>query len=240
MTIGRARTYMAQDARRLQLLELGLHLFGARSYDDVSIDDIARDAEISRGLMYHYFGSKRGFYLEVVRHASGMLLEHIQPDSSRSAEENLRAGLTGFFAFTSENAQAYLTMLHGGLGFDDEVRTLLEEVRDEIVGRMLNATPYLDASPLLRTLARGWLSSVETSAQRMLQARDVDEVDLINHLGSSLVSILGMVAAHADTHIREPWHVALHRAADAATAAADAGALERSAANASNPDRAPE
>lgn len=236
MTIERARTYMAQDARRLQLLELGLHLFGARSYDDVSIDDIARDAEISRGLMYHYFGSKRGFYLEVVRHASGMLLEHIQPESSRSAEENVRIGLTGFFAFTTDNAQAYLTMLHGGLGFDDEVRTLLEDVRNEIVARMLSATPYLDSSPLLRTLARGWLSAVETSAQRMLQARDVDKDDLINHLGSSLVSTLGMVAAHAGTPISEPWHVALHRAADAATAAVEAAAQE-AAASSTTPDR---
>lgn len=213
MTADRARTYMAQDARRQQLLELGLRLFGARSYDDVSIDDIAREADISRGLMYHYFGSKRGFYLEVVRHASELLLENIQPDSTRSPEENLRVGLRGFFRFATENAQAYLTVLHGGLGFDNEVRDLLEEVRNEILGRMLGAVPYLESTPLLHSLARGWLSSVETCAQRMLQARDISEEELIDYLGSSLVSILALLIAHNGEPLKAPWHEALERAA---------------------------
>lgn len=215
MTIDRTRTYMAQDARRQQLLALGLQLFGARSYDDVSIDDIAREAEISRGLMYHYFGSKRGFYMEVIRHSGGMLLENIQPDSSLSAEENLRVGLQGFFRFATDNAQAYLTVLHGGLGFDDEVRNLLEEVRNEIIVRMLSAVPYLESTPLIHTLARGWLSSVETCAQRMLQVRDVTEEELINYLGSSLLSILAMVVAHGGEALEVPWHTALESAAAA-------------------------
>ena len=69
-----ARARFSVDERRAQLLELGLRLFGDRSYDDVSIDDIAREAGVSKGLLYHYFGSKRVFYAACVEHAAASLL----------------------------------------------------------------------------------------------------------------------------------------------------------------------
>ena len=57
----RTRNYLASDDRREQLLDLGLKLFASRSYEEVAIDDIAREAGISKGLLYHYFGRKRLF-----------------------------------------------------------------------------------------------------------------------------------------------------------------------------------
>ena len=69
------RSRLAVDERRAQLLELGLRLFGTRPYDEVSIDDIAADAGVSKGLLYHYFGSKRAFYVATVQHAAAVLLE---------------------------------------------------------------------------------------------------------------------------------------------------------------------
>lgn len=219
MTADNTRTYMAQDARRQQLLDLGLVLFGARSYDDVSINDIARQADISRGLMYHYFGSKRGFYMEVIRYATDLLLEHIQPDATRGAEENLREGLRGFFRFAEEHSDAYLMVLYAGLGFDDEVRIHLDKVRDEIVQRMLAAVPYLETTPLLHTLARGWLSSVETCVQRLLQEGDVTEDALANYLGASLLSLLAMNITDGQHLEGESWHQRLTRAIEALSTA---------------------
>lgn len=218
MTADNSRTYMAQDARRQQLLDLGLVLFGARAYDDVSINDIARQADISRGLMYHYFGSKRGFYMEVIRYATDLLLEHIQPDATRSAEENLREGLRGFFRFADEHARVYLLVLYAGHGVDDEVAKHLDQVRDEIVQRMLAAVPYLESTPLLHTLARGWLSSVETCVQRLLQEGDVVEDELVDYLGASLLSLLAMNLSDHEHIEGESWHKRLTLAIDALSA----------------------
>jgi AcrR family transcriptional regulator len=53
------RTRLDVDERRTQLVELGLEHFGERAYDDVSIDAIAEAAGISKGLLYHYFPTKR-------------------------------------------------------------------------------------------------------------------------------------------------------------------------------------
>src|SRR4051812_5171083 len=55
------------DARREQLLECAVRLFGEKPYAEVSTAEIAAEAGIARGLLNHYFGTKRDLYLEVVR-----------------------------------------------------------------------------------------------------------------------------------------------------------------------------
>ncbi len=204
--------YMAQDERRQQLLDLGLELFGARAFDEVSIDDIANVAGISRGLMYHYFGSKRQFYLDVLHHGAHLLLEHIQPDVARSPEENLRASLKRVFRFASEHDRTYLMVLNGGVGSDKETQILLDEVRDEIVQRMLSAVPYVQVTPLIKTLARGWLSSVETAAIHMLRDKSIREDDLIHYLGASLMSMLAMVLSDESSQSQDSWQQTITRA----------------------------
>ena len=64
------RARLSTDARREQLVALGVEIFSERPFDDVSIDDIAAAAGISKGLLYHYFPSKRDFYVAVVRHSA--------------------------------------------------------------------------------------------------------------------------------------------------------------------------
>ena len=64
------RARLSTDARRQQLVALGGEMFSERPFDDVSIDDIAAAAGISKGLLYHYFPSKRDFYIAVVRHSA--------------------------------------------------------------------------------------------------------------------------------------------------------------------------
>jgi AcrR family transcriptional regulator len=52
------------DARREQILVCAIRLFGDRPYPAVSTTDIAREAGVARGLINHYFGTKRDLYLE--------------------------------------------------------------------------------------------------------------------------------------------------------------------------------
>ncbi|UUZ60496.1 TetR/AcrR family transcriptional regulator [Nocardioides sp. B-3] len=84
MTTSPARTRLSPDARRAQLLELGVQLFASRSVDEISIDVLAEEAGVSRGLMYHYFGSKQDFRLAVIRHAVEDLVEKTAPPAEGS------------------------------------------------------------------------------------------------------------------------------------------------------------
>ncbi|HZY75057.1 MAG TPA: helix-turn-helix domain-containing protein, partial [Jatrophihabitantaceae bacterium] len=58
---------LGPDERREQILDCAVRLFGERPYAAVSTTDIARAAGVARGLLNHYFGTKRDLYLEVVK-----------------------------------------------------------------------------------------------------------------------------------------------------------------------------
>src|SRR3954471_3944242 len=69
------RIRLDNDERRAQLLTLARKAFSDRSYDDVSIDDLARELKISKGLLYHYFPTKRDLYVAGLREIAEELIE---------------------------------------------------------------------------------------------------------------------------------------------------------------------
>ena len=182
--------YLHQDHRRQQLLEVGLKLFGSRSYDEVSIDEIAAAAEVSRGLMYHYFRGKRGFYTEVVRMAAGRVLEAIVPDPALGPRANLERGLRAYLAFVDEHADAYLALMCGGVGTDDTVIAILEETRTEVVDQILEGMGASLDDAKLRLAVRAWIGGAEAAALQWLVNRDVSVDYVVSMLSSSLAGIL--------------------------------------------------
>ena len=84
------RTRLDIDLRRSQLVEIGMELFAKRPYDEVSVEEIAAAAGVSRGLLYHYFPTKRDFLVEVVRAQLERLAELTAPDTSKPPLESLR------------------------------------------------------------------------------------------------------------------------------------------------------
>ena len=73
------RTRLSPEQRRSQLLDLGVRLLATRSVDELSIDLLAEEAGISRGLLYHYFGNKHQFHEAVVRRAADDLVSQTAP-----------------------------------------------------------------------------------------------------------------------------------------------------------------
>jgi AcrR family transcriptional regulator len=193
------RTRLAPDERRAQLLALGLTLFGSRSYEDVSIEDIAREAGVSKGLMYHYFGNKRGFYTEVVRFGARQLLRAAIPPDGLSPPDALRRGLHTYFAFVAERADAYLALMHGGLGVDAQVQPVLEEARQTVVAHILRVGQVQSATALPAILVRGWVGSVEATALAWLAEPGVPADQLVEMLADTLLVQLYLARRHDRT-----------------------------------------
>src|SRR5579871_3685522 len=89
----RPRTRLLVDERRAQLIALGIQVFGERPYDDVSIEDLARAAHISKGLLYHYFPTKRDFYVAAIGQATKDLLAKTSTARTLPPNERLERGL---------------------------------------------------------------------------------------------------------------------------------------------------
>src|SRR6266699_6988019 len=93
------RRRLSVDERRAELLRVGLRLFSERAYDEIWVEEIAELAGISRGLLYHYFPTKRDFYVAVSRAAAAEAGELTAPDPSLPAPERLRAGIDAFVRY---------------------------------------------------------------------------------------------------------------------------------------------
>lgn len=182
------RTRLPVDERRQQLLQLGLDLFSRRPYDSVSIDEIADAAGISRGLLYHYFPSKRDFYVAVVQAAVDELIELVEPDRDLPPEAQLEQALHRYLDYVARRRHGYLTAVRGGLGADAEIQELTDRFRAIAVERVL-AGIGAEPTPALVTALRGWVGYVETSVLAWLDAGEPD-VDLVSPAIVTLAAVV--------------------------------------------------
>ncbi len=189
-TASTSRSRLALDERRAQLLALGRRLFAERAYDDVSIDDIAEAAGISKGLLYHYFGGKRAFYVATVHAAADELTTRTEPDMTLPPAERARAGIEHYLAFVEEHAGAYSALMRSGIGTDPEVAQIVEDTRDRIVGRMLGNIGFAGPRPVFRFALRGWIGLVEAASLDFLASREVSRETVVRMLLESLYSTL--------------------------------------------------
>src|ERR1041385_6097022 len=91
------RIRLDNDERRAQLLTLARKAFSDRSYDEVSIDDLAREAKISKGLLYHYFPTKRDLYVAGLREIAEELVQKSTAIPPNLAPiERVRTGLDAY------------------------------------------------------------------------------------------------------------------------------------------------
>src|SRR5439155_23296126 len=113
----RRRIRLENDERRAQLLRLARNAFSARSYDDVSIDDLAREARISKGLLYHYFPTKRDLYVAGLREIAGELVAAITGIPLDLAPiERVRASLDAYLDHITRVPRAFVSLMRGGIG----------------------------------------------------------------------------------------------------------------------------
>jgi AcrR family transcriptional regulator len=165
------RERLEVDERREQLVRLGIDLFSTRTYDEVSIDELARAAGISKGLLYHYFPTKRDFYVATVREGARQLLERTVTPDDMPPLERLRAGLDAYLDYVEEHGPAYAALLRGGIGSDPEVARIVDETRAQVCDRMVQGAPVVAPGPLVRVALRAWVGFVETAALDWLDKR---------------------------------------------------------------------
>ena len=178
----------SDDGRRTQLLDLGLRLFGGRSDAEISIDDIATAARISRGLLYHYFDGKRGFYLETVRHAASGLVERVKTDPALGPEARLRAGIAAYLEYVETFAEAYVVLMREGWCGRESSRGP-EGARESIVDHLIDGGPELRRTPAVHAALRGWLHLVEGMSLDWLEHGEIPRETLVEILASALSSI---------------------------------------------------
>jgi len=157
------RTRLSPEQRRRQLLDLGVRLFARFPIEALSIDVLAQEAGISRGLLYHYFGDKLGFREAVVRRAAADMVEKTRPPVEGEPVERLLASVAAYVDWVDANYEGYLSLVRGAAS-DAALRAVYDDARTAITDLVFteDVTHELIAdTPAARLLVRGWQALVE-------------------------------------------------------------------------------
>lgn len=132
------RTRLEPDERREQILTCAIRLFGERPYAAVSTTELATEAGVTRGLIHHYFGTKRGLYLEVVRAMVLVpdLFDAVPADGPLSAR--VESSVDWFLDSVGTHRKTFVAVTGAeGVGGDPEIERILAEADDIAAQKVL-------------------------------------------------------------------------------------------------------
>ncbi|MFN8099431.1 MAG: TetR/AcrR family transcriptional regulator [Dermatophilaceae bacterium] len=110
------RARMTPDERRRQLLGIGLRKFVDRPVQELSLDEVAAEAGVSRGLLFHYFPTKTAYHEAVVAAAGRRVLRTVRPDAGVTGEAAVRQIVERYFAQIARRREFYVAFVYGRLG----------------------------------------------------------------------------------------------------------------------------
>ena len=181
------RTYLDAEERRAQILRVAARLFSERNYEAVSTVEVAKEAGIARGLVNHYFRTKRHLYVEVVR-SMLEVPDDLFPVGADADESERNAVLSDavdrWLRTVKANRGTWLACIGAqGFGRDPELEQVLENARRQIIDQLIALAwgPPQQATPEVRALMRGYEGFVQAITADWLQngrpaRRDVQQL----------------------------------------------------------------
>ena len=185
------RRRMSADDRRRQLVGIGLAMIIETPIQDLSLDQVAVEAGISRGLLFHYFPTKTDFYLACISAAGRRILRNTAPDTSAPGPEQVEHMVTTMVEQIDRRRSFYLTLVHGSGVADPRVSEVYDSVRSVSTDRVLDA---LALAPVVRQVVHAWWAYVEDRALSWsavpVAGRTESLAQLVRHCETVLQTVL--------------------------------------------------
>jgi AcrR family transcriptional regulator len=189
--------------RREDILQASLHLFAERGFHGTSMRDIARAADITEGLIYHYFASKRDLFRAIIEERSFLPLLRTLPELADQLD--LRALLIvlarGFFDVLRQNTKLIRLLLQEVQVFPEEKEAFFADAVGQSIAELANilgarmskrasaqVDPQVASRLFFNALLAFFVEQEILGGKHMLPA---SEHDYIEHLVDMFVKRLG-------------------------------------------------
>jgi AcrR family transcriptional regulator len=186
-------------ARRDQILDAASALFAERGYEEVSIEEIARAAGVTRGLVHHYFGGRKQVYVALLERLGAAHEERLPRPVGRSARARVADSVSRWLDWAEANRTMYLgTIAPGEDVADPEVRKVVADLVRRGVALVADFhSDIAEDSPRLRYALECWTGLNRTATRRWLRGEATREV---THelLVSTLEHVLRTFGSRAD------------------------------------------
>jgi AcrR family transcriptional regulator len=157
--------------RREQILEAANSLFAERTYDEVSIEDIACSAGVTRGLVHHYFGGRKQVYLALLERLGAQREQRAGPPAGRSARARVAHTVDRWLDWTEANRTIWLATIARGedIADPDIKRVVADLVRRAVALVAAHHADIAEDSPRLRYALECWTGLNRAATRRWLR-----------------------------------------------------------------------
>jgi AcrR family transcriptional regulator len=157
--------------RREEILDAANALFAERAYDEVSVEDIARAAGVTRGLVHHYFGGRNDVYIALLKRLGAQREDQLSPPVGRSARARVADTVSRWLDWTQANRTIWLaTIARGEDVADPEVRQVVADlVRRAVALVVARHADIAQDTPRLRYALECWTGLNRAATRRWLR-----------------------------------------------------------------------
>ncbi|ANP54643.1 TetR family transcriptional regulator [Streptomyces griseochromogenes] len=188
---------MGVEERRQQLIGVALDLFSRRSPDEVSIDEIASAAGISRPLVYHYFPGKLSLYEAALKRASEDLAGRFAEPHEGPLGARLLRVMRRYFDFVDEHGPGFSALMRGGPAVGSSTtNALIDSVRQAAYEHIVAHLGVTEAPARLELVVRSWISLAESTALIWLDGRRIPRGELELQLVHDFAALAAVSAAY--------------------------------------------
>ncbi len=185
------RRRLEPDARREQILSVAVRLFGERGFAEVSTTDVARTAGVARGLINHYFGTKKDLYLEVIRVMLTVPEVAIASLPDGDLPTRVDAIVTWFLDVVSRHSRSWLAAIGaGGLAGDTDIDGVIAEAIDRAADAVLTAVGREQPGPALHAMARAYVGLAVSTAGEWLRRGVLTRAQVHRLLAATLLTMV--------------------------------------------------
>lgn len=186
---------MSPELRKQHLIDSALVLFAQRPPEQVSMDDIAEQAQVSRALVYRYFPSTEAIHVAALKAAADDLIARFTLSRKGELLEQLAASLADFVDFATDYAPTYVALLRTGSVVSTRDRNdLIGLVRQHALAEILDRAGIREPRPLLTLAIQCWIAVAEGATLSWLEEKFCTRDELVTWLVNQFTAMTAVSA----------------------------------------------
>jgi AcrR family transcriptional regulator len=191
---------LTATARREQVLDVALAVFGRNGYHHTSMNDVAEAAGVTKPVLYQHFDSKRDLYLALIDEVGNRLLTAISRATAdaRDGKEATELGYRAYFRWVASDHDSFMLLFGGGVRQDDEFRDAIRRITSTAADAVAPLIAVDIKAEHRRTLAHALVGLAEGASRRLVERGEDFDPDEIAREVSSL-AWAGLRALTPDT-----------------------------------------
>ncbi len=179
---------LTADARRTQILDVAVDVFGQGGYYGASMNDIADAAGVTKPVLYQHFDSKSDLYRALIDDVGDRMIQAITEATAeaKNGREQTELGFLAYFRWVAQRHDEFMLIYGGGARHDAEFNDQLRIISDRAAEAI---TPLIavDLDPIMRTtLAHGLIGLAAGASRKLIESGESFDPDEVASALSSL------------------------------------------------------